>query len=271
MKLAISNLAWEHKDDQKIVPLLKKHNVSAIEVAPSKVWHNPTSATKKEILKYRKFWENYGLKIIATTSVLYGHPELTIFESKKKRTNTLDYIRLIIELSSSLGAKAIVFGSPKNRVTGNLSKSNVQKIAQDFFYQIGEICKPHKLFFGIEPNPPIYNTDFINTTQEALKLVKAVNHSNFKVHLDSGALFYENKNTLETLSQAIPLSSHFHISELFLKTIPQKKAPHQALAKTLSKLNYQGYLSIEMPLPPNEDHFSQITKTLKFIETTYQT
>lgn len=266
-RLAISNLAWDLKDDKKISSLLKKYNVSGIEVAPTKIWPNPTETTKEQALKYKDFWQELGFEIIATTSLLFGHPELTIFNSKIARQKTLAYLTKMMKLTSWLGAKAMVFGSPKNRVVGDLPKSEADKIAFDFFIQVGDRAKKYDVFFGIEPNPTIYNTDFMNTTAQTVSFVKKLNHSHIKINIDTSTIAANKTNYGETLKDGLAYASHFHISEPFLKPIPAGKTNHKKVADVIKKLNYNGWLSVEMPLP--KTNLSQITRTLKYVNSTY--
>src|SRR3989339_1506991 len=127
MKLAISNLAWDEAENQKIASLLSKYKIKAIEVACSKV---------SNLKKYREFWDNQGIKIIATTSLLYGHPELTLFENAKTRNQTLEHLKHQADLANQLGAKIMMFGSPKNRIKGKLTNEETLKISRDFFTKL---------------------------------------------------------------------------------------------------------------------------------------
>ena len=270
MKITISNLAWEKKEDKEVIKLLKRYKVRGVEIAPTKIWKNPTKVSEKSIKKYRKFWEDNGIKIIATTSLLFGHPKLQIFSDNKTREKTLKYLAEVMRVTSALGAKAMVFGSPKNRSTNGFSNQEVDKIAQEFFYKVGKIAKKYKVYFGIEPNPPLYGTDFINSTKEAIDLVKLVGHPNFRIHLDTSTMEINKEPYDKTLKEGLKYAKHFHISEPGLKPIPQKGGVnHTRVSKMLRKLNYKGWLSIEMPLSPESDKLTQISKTLDFVTSIY--
>ncbi|KKU10938.1 MAG: hypothetical protein UX13_C0001G0029 [Candidatus Woesebacteria bacterium GW2011_GWB1_45_5] len=269
-KIAVSNLAWTRKEDAKILPVLKKYGITGIEIAASKIWEDPARVNRRTAENYRRFWTESGIKIVATTSLLFGHPELTIFKGSAKRKRTLNYLKKMIRLSSYIGARAMVFGSPKNRIIGNLPKEEVKKIAKEFFYEIGREAKKYNVFFGIEPNPKIYGTDFINSTQEAVALVKEVNHPNFRVHLDTGTMTANREDVEKTLRSAISYACHMHISEPLLKTVPQRKSNHVKVAATLKKLKYKNWVSVEMPLEENIDHVQKLQKTLKFVREIYE-
>ncbi|QQG47079.1 MAG: sugar phosphate isomerase/epimerase [Candidatus Woesebacteria bacterium] len=269
MKIAISNLAWDHSEDSKVLKLLQKYNINAIEIAASKIWQDPVEVTDAKINKCKNFWKKNGIEIVATTSLLFGHPELQIFADRKAKNETFSYLSKMIELSVKLGAKAMVFGSPKNRVTNGKSKKEVEKISIEFFGKISKIARKRNIYFGIEPNPPLYGTDFINTTDEAIKLVKKVNNSNFCVHLDTSTMTINQENYLKTIIQALPYTHHYHISEPGLKPIPTEETDHKKVSNALKNSGYKDWVSIEMPLGPDIKHLEQIEKTLKFVNEVY--
>lgn len=262
MKIAISNLAWDKIEDRKVISILKKYDIKGIEIAPTKIWKNPTRVSEKSIKKYRKFWEDNEIKIIATTSLLFGHPELTLFGNPKK---TLDYLKKQAFLAKALGAKVMMFGSPKNRIKGDLSNGEAVGISSGFFYKIADFCTNFEICFAIEPNPPIYGGDFILTTKEAVELVKRVNHKNFGLNLDSSTIASNKSGYDTTVKLALPHTCHAHISEPLLKPIPYGVTNHKAFAKALKRYSYDKWLSIEMPLGPGVNHLEQIQKTLDFV------
>lgn len=269
MKVAISNLAWEFNEDGEILPLLEKYKIKGIEIAPTKIWQDPINTNEHLLKAYKKYWEEKGISIVATTSLLFGHPELTIFDDNKTRDKTLEYLSQIIRLSAYLGAKATVFGSPKNRQTNGLPQKEVLKIAQEFFFAIGEVAKRYGIFFGIEPNPKFYGTDFINTTPEAIKLVQKVNHPNFKLHLDTGAMFMNNEDYKKIIYESLPFVCHFHISEPMLRPINQASKRHQTIAKILKSLYFDKWVSLEMSLKPKTNHKEIIDRVLKIVTNIY--
>jgi len=123
MKLAVSNIAWPMEHDAAVADVLRGLGVTGIEVAPTKVWPRPLEATDAEIDAYRRFWDDRGIAIAAAQSLLFGRPDLTLFESDDTQRRTLEYLTGIIRLCGRLGAGALVFGSPKNRRVGSMPRS----------------------------------------------------------------------------------------------------------------------------------------------------
>ena len=269
MKIAISNIAWNVEEDKDILKLLKKYSILGVEIAPTKIWKNPTEESYQTINKYRKYWGKNGILVSSTQSMLFGHPELSIFKNKDKRNATLIYLGKMIRISAQLGAEAIVFGSPKNRNRFNVSKAQALSIASDFFFKLATISKEQNVFFCIEPNPVEYGTNFINNTDEAIELVKNVNHPNFKLHLDSGTMTVNGENVEKAITDGFPYLRHFHISEKILAPIGKGKTDHEKIANILRTLNYKHWVSIEMRGMENSSNISVIDEVLKFTSAIY--
>ena len=96
----------------------------------------------------------------------------------------------------------------------------------------------------MEANPPIYQTNYINDTLSALKLVKKVGSRGFLLNLDVGTML-ANSESVEILEGEVAYINHVHISEPWLKPIEQRVL-HSDLIERLSKERYKGFISIEM-------------------------
>lgn len=269
MKLAISNIAWNKDEEKDIVGLLKKYEIPAIEIAPTMIWKEPTKASAESIKKYRKFWNNEGIDIVSTQALLFGHPELKIFENTSSRKKTLAYIEKMIEMCALLGVQDIIFGSPVNRDKGDLEDKNALEIAQEFFYTIGEIAQAHNIFFCIEPIPQEYGTNFINDSTEGIALVKKVNHPYFRLHLDSAALTIANEDYKKAINNSFPYLRHLHISERNLSPIGSTDVDHATIAELLKNGQFKHWLSVEMRRKENESNIQVVEETLKYITTIY--
>lgn len=256
MKLAISNLAWQIEEDEQIHCLLREMHVTGIEIAPTKYWPNPTLASNSEIEEVKSRFEAAGFLIPAAQALLFGHPELTLFEDEGTRNKTFDYLVALSHLCSTLGISTMVFGSPKNRQRYGMLLDLSMQIATDFFFHLAEKISSLNVTFCIEPNPKEYGCDFIVNSSEALSLVRHVDHPNFRLHLDTSAMFLNKEDPARIIPECLPYLQHLHISEPFLELIGNGQNSHQSIAKSLHRSGYEGWMSIEMRsglLPSNCD------------------
>ena len=262
MKLAISNIVWDKPEDEGVSEILQSLGVKGIEVAPSKIWPAPLEASESSIQAYRDWWESRGISIIGMQALLYNKPELTLFESKERRQNTFEYLSQLIRLAAQLGVEAMVFGSPKNRLLGSLEKSQADSIAQDFFGKLGEVALSHGTKFCVEPNPSDYGGDYLNTVLEAIALVRKVDHSGFRLHLDAGGMIMNSEVLTIESGLLVDEIAHFHISEPFLKEPENYPEYHKKYAAFLSDLGYSSWVSVEMQAPDLVSRRETIKKIL---------
>jgi len=270
MKLAISNIAWTAAEEAAVRELLPEYGVEGVETAPTKTWEKPTEASEAQLAEYRRFWESAGMRIPAMQALLFGRPELKIFESEEIREKTLAYLDGMMRVGASLGAKALVFGSPKNRLKGALDMDAAILVAADFFERAGELAQARGVTLCIEPNPPEYGCDFVNTVAEGVRLAKAVNHAGFRLHMDASAMILNGEDPGEAIREAAEWMAHFHISDPNLETPGGHAGEHRKMAEGLRAIGWSGWISIEMrSRPAGGDNLGAVRQALRFARQTY--
>ncbi|MFM9328684.1 sugar phosphate isomerase/epimerase family protein [Paenibacillus mesotrionivorans] len=270
MKLSISNIAWEKEEDTKILPILKEYGFLGVEVAPTKI-NNPVSAiTKDQLQKYRDFWNSNGIQLNAMQSLLFGRPDIILFDSKEKQQEAIGYFGDIFTIAQVLGVQKLVFGSPKNRLIKGRDQKEVFSEAVSLFEKIGELAHKKEVVFCIEPNPLQYGCDFVTTSIEALQLVKAVNHPGFGLHLDTGTMIINNESPANILEQCMPYIQHFHISEPFLDLIGSNTSIHREISIILKEYQYSNWISIEMKNNIKLNNYEAVNEAIHFVAELYQ-
>lgn len=267
MNIAISNLAWDVFENKVVAEILKNKGIKGVEIAPGKIWQSPEKLSQAAICNLCGFWDKYNITVVGTQAILYGHPELVVFKSEEVRQKTLEYINKLIQITAQIGGKIVVFGSPKNRIIGDLNKDKSRTIAYEFFHVIGEAAKRHQITFCIEPNPVEYGADFITTTKEAVEFVKKLGHPNIGINLDTSALLLNGEDCKDSLLRTLPYLKHVHLSEPYLKPLKKRDKMHKEIAGILKQIGYKGWVSIEMLLPKNKalTKIAEITSYIKEI------
>lgn len=271
---AISNIAWQSSESTQVYDLMKEYGFEGLEIAPTKLFPKPLDVHPAELASYKqKEFDSRGIKVVAMQSLLYGRPDLTIFDSPEKRQETLDYLSNLFRFGSQLGVEVAVFGSPANRrIPDSLSYVNASTIAYDFFYRLAEQAKQYNIFVCIEPNPEFYGTNFVTDSYQAIELVKAVNHPRFRFHLDTGALFINSENPDNVLDAGRAYLRHCHISEKALAVIAQEsKEKHCAVTNALHQHHYSHWISIEMRAASDikASNVQNIASALQYVKEVY--
>lgn len=271
MKLAVSNIAWNKDEETEAAELLSSLGVKYVEVAPTKVWDEPTIATDEEIESYRQWWLGYGIEIVAFQSMLFTHPDYKLFDDQATREMTVKYLQDFSRLAGKIGAKRLVFGSPKNRQKGDLATDRAMEIAVKAFNDIGDVAKEAGVVFCIEPNAPQYNCDFVTTSKDGIEIVDAVNNEGFGLHLDAACMTLAGDNLSESIKEAGDRIKHFHISSPMLESVNKEAGvAHKEAAGTLKEINYQGYVSIEMKPSSEESNIDRLKAAVLFAQSVYE-
>lgn len=241
MKLAISNIAWEKEDNKKVYELMQKYWFTWLEIAPTKTFNEFLNVKNDEIVSFIDNLNEYNIKPIAMQSLLFGKPELRLFD-ENSRYDLKNYIIQIIDFASKIWIKSLIFWSPKNRIYENITKKEALEIAKNFFWEIWDYCFKKWVYVCIEPNPEIYWWNFMCNTSETLDFVKYINNPWIKLHLDLWTIVINNED-ISIFSEAKNYITHFHISEPNLEVIQEREIHH----KLKYLLNwYDWYCSIEM-------------------------
>ncbi|WP_312832211.1 sugar phosphate isomerase/epimerase family protein [Sedimentibacter saalensis] len=257
MKLSISNIAWNSEYDEYMYNYLNNIGFEGLEVAPTRlVPDNPYSNINRAVDIVKNIQDKYNLEISSMQSIWFGRVE-NIFTSQGNRDVLIAYTDKAIEYAKSIKCNNLVFGSPKNRNIDDINKYN---IAIDFFRTLGEHAEQNNVVIAFEPNPTIYNTNFINYTTQAINFVKEVNSKGLKVNLDLGTAIWNNED-IELILDDISIINHIHISEPFLEPIKHRKI-HEELRNLLVKKGYDNYVSIEMK---NSDNIDIVKSAVSYI------
>jgi D-psicose/D-tagatose/L-ribulose 3-epimerase len=251
-RLAVSNIAWEIDEESRIAAVLAELGVEFVEVAPSKVFANPMDAPASEVSGYRDFWQRRGIEIVAFQSLLFGHPELTLFDSPAARSDTLDYLSRMIELAARLGAGVLVFGSPRSRfVPDGMNAAAAHEFAVDFFRTLGERAERNGVTFCIEPNPTEYGCNFVTDSIEGRQLVEAVDRPGFGLHLDAAGMTMAGEDVASAIVASASVLKHFHASAPQLAPLNEESVQHRSAGEALAEIEYRGFVSIEMRAIPD--------------------
>lgn len=267
-RLAVSNIAWDPGDDDAIAAVLTRERVTGVEIAPTKWREQPFEAPPADIAAYRASWEARGIRVVSLQAVMFGRPDLQLFDTAVNRAAMSDFLRRAIDFGAAVGAHALVFGSPKNRLRGSLSLGDALDIAVPFFRALGAHAHAQRVALCIEANPPEYGCDFITTTADAIEFCRSVDHPGIRLNADLGGMTLSRERPVQSLEAAAPFIAHFHASEPNLAELGAR-AVHEAAATGLAAINYDGWVSIEMRAAGSGRNVEAVERSIRIARGAY--
>lgn len=248
MKFALCNEMFEGRGLAETCSAARRLGYHGIEIAPFTLAPSAMEVTADQRKEARKAIEDEGLECVGLHWLFAGPQGLhmtTPNEATWQRTR--DYLAALLDLCSDLGGKVLVLGSPKQRslVEGQTPDGARQRAAQ-MLDSVLDKAAALGLTICLEPLSPV-ETDFINTVEEGMNIVRQLGHPNLKVHLDVKAMSSEGKpvaNVIRSVKAAH--IGHFHVNDPNLYGPGMGDVDYTPIAAALADIGYEGWLSVEV-------------------------
>lgn len=267
MKIAVSNIAWPHDQLESHLGLLRELECEGIELAPSIVWPEPVSSSAAERRRTRRLIERHGLRVVGLHSLFFNHPEMQLFGSDQERCSYQDYLAELAVLCRDLGGDILVNGSPRNRILCGKEMAGCFRMAKEVFTTTAERLSKIGVALCIEPLADC-ETEFVSSVLEGAKLVEAVGHPNFLLHLDVKSVLGNCELPKSWPPQTASMLRHVHVGDPGLHAPGSTGVDHRLIAEYLRAAKYGHFLSIEMR---RSEPYAQDTLlgAIDFVKSTY--
>ncbi len=249
LRLACSNIAWNDEEEPSALACLRKHEISALEFAPTRAWPNWTGATPVTARAVSRKYRHKGFSIVSLQALLFGQPAAQLFGTDNGVAFEA-HLTYVATLGAALGAGVAVLGAPRNRVRGALTSAAALERALPLFDRLAQRYHEAGMVLAVEPARPEYGGDFLCTTREVIELVQAVNHPGLAVHLDAAAMYAAGEQLPDVWAQTGGRHlAHYQLSEPGLAGFESPQAPQLENLRFLRRAGYTGWCSIEMARP----------------------
>ncbi len=232
---------------KRVMDYISNLGYQGIEIAPFTLAPSVEDISPAKREEIRLLSKDYDLEIIGLHWLLVSPSGLSISSADKKaRHRTASYLRRLIDFCSDIGGKILVFGSPKQRsIEKNSSYEETRKRAKEVF--ISSLGKAEKRGITVCLEPLARReTDFINTAEEAVSLIKEINHPNFKLHLDVKAMSDEKRPIHEIIKENKDYLFHFHANDANGLGPGFGETDFNPIIKALKEVKYSGFISVEV-------------------------
>lgn len=263
----MSNIAWDLPEEAAAAGLLAEAGIDRVDLAPGKYFPDPAAASDAEIARVRHWWENRGFTIEGMQGLLFGTTGLNLFADAQD--TMLDRLDAVCRIAAGLGARALTFGSPRQRDRGGLDDTGTDRIASSFFARLGDRAEARGVIVCLEPAPVMYGGNFLVGTADTADFVARLGHPAIMLQLDVGALAANGEAVDATIAAVAPLIGHVHASEPGLVPLGDAAADHAAAAAALRRAVPDHTVTIEMARPSGEDPLAALVRAVALARTTY--
>ncbi|MBM4045094.1 MAG: sugar phosphate isomerase/epimerase [Planctomycetes bacterium] len=240
MKFAVNLLLWTvtlPKEKLPLLPKVKRMGYEGVEVPLFDLACIDVPATKAML-------EKTGLEFLGCSIVA---PEANpISEDAAVRKAAVQYLRDRIELTAKFGGKAIAgpMYSPVGKLVGRRRTPDEWKWCVQVLKEVAKCAEDRGVTLALEPINR-FETYFLNTAADAVKLCRDIGSPNVKIHLDTFHANIEEKCLVGAIKTCGKYLGHFHVSENDRGIPGTGHTDWGGAFKALKSIGYDGWLAVE--------------------------
>ncbi len=249
MKLGMCNELLRHRGIEGGFTHLARLGYDGVEVAPWTINPSVMDISDEDARRVRGMAEVPRIEILGLHWVFGNQSECHLTHpSAQVRKRTLEYLHRIVTLCGTLGGRVVIFGSPnQRRVLEGVEYGQAWDHAKEVLGSEAflESLEKHGVTFCLEPLSA-NQTNFITTTEEAVRFVKEIDHPQFGMMLDGYTLGWAGEDVPKAIRLASPFLKHFHADDETGKGPGYGKLDYMGIATALRAIQFTGYVSVEI-------------------------
>ena len=247
MKYSICNETYGDWSLEKTCEDIASHGYGGVEIAPFTLASDPRNITEKQAIAYGDTVRSFGLEVVGLHWLLSKPQGLHISTANDAlRQESIDFAKHTVMLNAAMQGEVLVYGSPMTRnVEKGMTREEAWKRATDSFREISLECEKLGGTLVLEPLGHI-ETDFLTSAAEGIKMIKDINSTACKLHLDVKAMSYENKDIAQIIRDSAPWLEHFHANDPNLCGPGTGEVKYEPIYQALADIKYDKWVSIEV-------------------------
>jgi D-psicose/D-tagatose/L-ribulose 3-epimerase len=223
----------------KLFPTFKKWGFKTVEIPIESPEHI-------DPVKVKAAADKHGLAIGSVCACM--GPGRDFRGTPAEQRTAMEYCKAVVDQAAIMHCPRVI--GPLYSVVGKADAVDPKQQKKEFatvvknLKQLAAYAAKKRITLCIEPLNR-FETDFLNTCDKGLQLLKAVGARNAKLHLDTFHMNIEEKNQAEAIRKAGKLLGHFHACGADRGTPGNDHINWKPIAKALRKIKYKGDVVIE--------------------------
>jgi sugar phosphate isomerase/epimerase len=247
LKFAICNELYEGWPLARICRSVADLGYTGLEIAPYTLAACVTDISATRRAEYRRQAIDAGIKIIGLHWLLAGTTGFHLNDPDSSvRRRTAEYLAELVHCCADLGGELMVFGSPAARqLPPGVSMDDAFQFAADTIRRITDTLTARAVDFCIEPLAST-ETDFIQTANDAVRLIRLVDHPRVLLHLDVKAMSSEPTPIPAIIRAHAAHLRHFHANDANRRGPGMGEIDFVPIFCALRDVNYDKWVSVEV-------------------------
>jgi D-psicose/D-tagatose/L-ribulose 3-epimerase len=223
----------------KLFPTFKKWGFETVEIPVEDPSHIDPAQVRRELDKN---------KLVCGSVCACMGPGRDFRGTPEEQQTAMVYCKALIDQMVIMGCPSLI--GPLYSVVGKADAVEPSQQKKEWalvvknLKELAKYAEKNGVQLCIEPLNR-FETDFLNTVEQALKLVKDVGSKAVKIHLDTFHMNIEQKNQGDAIRKAGKLLAHFHACGSDRGTPGNDHIDWKPIVKALKDIKYNGDVVIE--------------------------
>lgn len=233
-------------DFEESIKTLKSYGYDSVEL----MTRNPKELDTAEI---KRILDENEMKVsMVCTGECFGQEGLMLVAKEEQiREKAFDRAVEMIEFASFLNA-GVNIGRLRGHYYDDIPKAKTEDMAVHIMSELAKIAESKDVVIVLEP-VTMLQTNFINSTQDGIDIVKRINHPNFQLMVDIYHSNIEDPDVYKSLTDSKDILGHIHFADNNRRIPGTCGFDFEKLVETLKTIDYKGAISIEMFQIPDQD------------------
>ena len=242
MRLGINTFLFTSpftNESTKLFPKFKKWGFQTVEIPVEDPSHIDPAHVRREL-------DKHGLACGSVCACM--GPGRDFRGTAEEQKTAMVYCKALIDQMVVMGCPSLI--GPVYSVVGKADAVEPAQQKQEWalvvknLKELSRYAEQKGVQICVEPLNR-FETDFLNTVEQALKLVKDVGSKALKIHLDTFHMNIEQKNQGDAIRKAGKLLAHFHACGSDRGTPGNDHIDWKSINKALKDIKYKGDVVIE--------------------------
>lgn len=245
MKIALCNEVLQPWPLERQCRFAADLGYDGLELAPFTLARDPLAITDTEARALARVVRDHGLEISGLHWLLVAPEGLSIVsDDAHLRARTAAAMERLVELCAALGGRYLVHGSPRQRAApAGMRAEQAWAHAAECLERAARRAQACGVTYCLEPLAPA-ETDFINTVDEAVRMIDRVGSPALRTMIDcSAAAQAERLPVAELIQHWAPTGqiAHIQVNDPNRRGPGQGSLPFASILRSLRSMQSQGH------------------------------
>lgn len=244
MKFSMCTAVYGMNDLHDTINRAAVHGFDAVEITAA--FHLPVGSTQQYRQEVKGRIRDAGLECSALHYIFDGSVKLATTD-RELNAKCADYLCKVVNVAADMDARTVIVGSggATRHLDDDVDRAEATRCMADVIHKVGEYAAGKDVYLAMEAINR-YETNFLNTMQEATEFAQLVGHPYVRTMADTYHINIEEINPVEVVKRYGSALQNLHLADSNRHAPGMGHFDFKAIADALLETGFDKYCSFEV-------------------------